>query len=385
MMTSTTTSTIKKKLAWHTVVWQQLKPVCIGLLIVVCLDVGISASSVSLWLDEQVENPIDLKYERLADFNQSYASQFLRKKATPHAAVTLKQNVKGAPKKVWFIGSSRTHNGFIPSIFNQQMANADVETKAFNFGLPSSDHVFYRYLLPDLINTFGKPDLLLIETADFMALPYFSANPLYYYKWLSHNPQHWQSFLSDTTLPKSLRLKTLLSISSLYRYNRALSPVTLLKKWIDPTTKGTQKEGCVGFDGWQPLQVAPTIYNPNLWALDYYKQNAHIAPQRLKTLLNWTQSEHINTVLVEWPDHPEYKRQAQTIDAYKNYTQMVSEFSQSENIAVIQMPSIESNIQADPYYADLRHTNHNGAAFITKRLAKIMTSRSEVIKKLDSD
>ena len=52
---------------------------------------------------------------------------------------------------VLFFGSSRTHRGFVPSLFDQRMHERGVETHSFNFGVPGALAVDTQHLLARVV------------------------------------------------------------------------------------------------------------------------------------------------------------------------------------------------------------------------------------------
>jgi len=318
-------------------------PFILGLVLILMAEVVIALPPVQKRLDALVINPLPTKLEEVKAIADT-----------------------GKPMAL-ALGTSRTYNGFSPQAFNKAYGD---EIVSYNMGLPQSG---YDVMLPYLkyhVENFGKPQIVFLETTDFLFDKHLTPSVYYYPTLFAKQPSLTWNVLTYPIFDMDERQNiALTSVSGLFRYRKALSPYMLPKVLLGKVGTGeSDAANPVTKDGWQQLNESELLDTPDsLWITN--KKYAPVDMRQLEMVIDYAQSNNIRVILVDYPDMTPYRELALKSSDYKAYDEAVSKIAQEKGIRHINFNEYPGADQKENY-TDIRHLNPKHAEMFTRLLAE---------------
>jgi hypothetical protein len=324
---------------------KRLLPILNALLAIVLIEAVLLLPPVRQRLDHMSVNPLPAKLS------------FLEKQAKH-------------PPEILALGTSRTMNGFNAHAFEQA---TPVSVSAFNMGLPKAGYDWMLLYLREYLREYGRPKLVLLESVDVAFNKPNYSQGLYYQNLLERDPI---PVLGDILTHPSLRLEDkqdviVSALSGLHRYRKVMNPITLAKV-VSGKHEG-EPNPQLSSKGWQPLEHSTVSFEQKKLWIDA-KSYEPMDDSPLTQVLSYCRAQSIPVAIVEWPDHPVYRRLAEGDKLYKRYKQTVARVA-----AAYQVPYIDLNAQNDSrLFVDPRHLNPSGARHYSQMLAQSLFNQPKV-------
>lgn len=313
---------------------------------------------------------------------------------------------------VLFMGTSQTNNGFITSVFEKATGKP---IHSFNLGLPNNRYDIMLAYLRFHQQQFGKPKLVLLELSPSIQekdayLYYLPA--LYYRTLIEQAPNLAGTYLNNPLLAENVKQELLLSsFSSLHQYRFTFSPINILSKVggklkslsgfqgsaanaepviaEDSTTVSSTEslDPAMTEKGWYPKEQSPHMKTADGVRLSveeakkyYIDQQPDVAFDKLKALLTYCHEQHIQVVLVSWPNHPAFLKAFEQSRLNASYQQGLQQLLTEQPTPFINLnrdiPASQSET-AGGLFADPRHLTPEGAKVFSEILARKISALPE--------